>query len=74
MTALGDLIASGASVDSPYTLDSLYLSRLSQPLNFQKVGVASLKWGDGRMSVKGCAPTRTMCRLGPSRMVDDIGL
>lgn len=55
-TALADMLAVGAGVSSPHSVDGSFLSRASRPVNHLRNGAVELAWGDGARTA------RRLCR------------
>lgn len=55
-TALADLLAAGANVDSPQLLTSSFLHRASHPVNHLKRAVVKLTWGNDATATRSLNP------------------
>ncbi len=55
-TALADIMAIGADVRSPFTLESSFLCRASRPVNYLSEAKVELRWGDGTSAIKQLCP------------------
>ncbi len=55
-TALADILATGANVNSPHGLESSFLRRASHPVNHLKRSVVKLTWGSDAVTTRPLCP------------------